>query len=312
MKKIYRLSLLLLLSSFFILQLAQGVLPNSKTITNNGLITPSTEPIIFEYGAEGGIVGKEPEGAYGPFDWAGASGGPVEDGYAKITDVKARTGTKSVKFYQPPPYKSDGDRRITLRKNYGSEHEQYLSYWVWYPDEIVDNTCWRNLGGLKIRYETSPNENDRARNGISIHLTGSSQLLLKVYNLYCPVRKSSSGSLGEDGTYTEVHSGVYLNSSYRNTWIQMQLYIKVSNNTDGGYKFWLNGNEIVSVMGYKTDPRCRGDWTSEGWYYQYSDDGTPYVSITIYNGRNEPEVWCWVDDIVVSREYVPDTYGVNG
>ena len=106
---------------------ALSSLQQEQTTQSTGTITYQknfADEIFFEYGAETGVL--QP-----PFDQI-HTGGIIE-----VDDTYARTGTKSIYFYQKAPPKTDMERRCHLRL-YGRTHEQtegYLSWWVWFGEK---------------------------------------------------------------------------------------------------------------------------------------------------------------------------------
>jgi len=113
------------------------------------------EGIFWEYGGELAQVGDVP---IPPFDMAGGIGDPSNiPQLVQVTDGIARTGTKSLRFYQPPPVKSDAERRVLVREYSSGTQDMYFSWWVYFTDSMTTQYSWRTLKSrLSFRSSTQP------------------------------------------------------------------------------------------------------------------------------------------------------------
>ena len=259
------------------------------------------EGIFWEYGGELAQVGDVP---IPPFDMAGGIGDPSNiPQLVQVTDGIARTGTKSLRFYQPPPVKSDAERRVLVREYSSGTQDMYFSWWVYFTDSMTTQYSWRTLGGLTLRYGNRAEGAWEYRSTIRFAVRGSDErICARVDYLFAPVLSPPSSD------YDEFYSDYTLHD-LAGTWAHFQVYYKMSQTPDGILEAWINNELITSKTGRITDPRGDPRWESEGCYWTYND--FPYLSLAIYNEPTEPECWCYVDDMVLSTEKVPESYGVE-
>ena len=256
-----------------------------------------------------------------PFSHAGRSGScdagdPSPDGYARVDDTHARTGTKSIKYYQPPPdSKCNADRRISCRV-YGGDHDQtelYVSYHLYVDTSIYTSVPtsdnWINLGGIKNRYgPEGTGEESQRRNGFVLQIDPKTkEFFIKHYWLYCKVQGAKYNV-----DYDEYHTGLYA-TDYANKWVHLEFYFKLSSTPTKVYEVFINGISKWSYTGI-SDPTTDSRWTRDEYIWDrrgWNPDGKPYVSVSIYTGTSQPECRMWVDDVVLATEYVPSNYGVG-
>lgn len=289
------------------------------------------ETIFFEYGAEPGIIGTQ-IGLQPPWDEVRGSGTGGYGGTLEIDDTHARTGTKSIYFYQEPPPKVDADRRVTLQY-YGSSHQKHEGYWSWwmYVDGqmLLDNLDWGpNLGGYGIRFGPEDEKLYRWGMGVSWHVSISK----RIYYSYGTNRLTDGIEFADDlpeGTwYLDDVEGYesYTLDDFENEWVHFQFYFKIANGTDGATKAWFSAPDsgiitpvlIADYGNIATDPRGYSEWTDDPIYggncdFLYKNpDAYPKLDIMLYQGVDSFENWMWVDDVVAATEKVLGTYGVYG
>lgn len=242
-------------------------------------------------------------------DHAGMMGSGTRDplSYAEVSSDYARTGTKSVKLYQISPTKSDAQRRVTCREwsSIDGQTEFYWSWWAYFPDNMgnAQSGIWTNLGGLAIRYGPSSWKH-KYYSGVSIYLNDATPR-----RLYARYHKPYDAG-------SNYHwSGFYLNSTYLNKWMHFQCYVKYSNTSTGIYRVWIGDGTTTELVleetGLSNDPRSDSRWESESLYFAYPPDGF-YAKFQLYQPKNSPESWYYIDDFVLSLEKAPEDYGVSG
>ncbi len=246
--------------------------------------------IIFEYGAESGVV--QP-----PWDVAGAHGGASDgSGYAQTSTTHERTGTQSVKLYQPPPYKLEGDRRIVLREYIGThEKDIYWSWWAYFPDIPVWNDAdyWHTLGGIRWCINVGGTA-DFSGIALQIHQYGFLQIFYS--NYFDP---------NDDATVQLTNWKVY---DHLNEWVHFQFHLKLTSDSSGVAQVWINNSLEMDLSGLQTDPESFAAWGAGGYYYA---GGSPFVGTYLYSEKNSLEAYYYADDFVAAREKVPETYRVN-
>jgi len=278
--------------------------------------------ILFEYGADkrNDPVGFTPDDDnywvdgdgvrhYGAWRTAGrvtdqSNDADNVDGYVIVTDEMARSGTRSIKEYQPPPnFKDDGDRRIVVRTSLigpDTELDRYYSWWVYFPDNMFDLIAWRSFGGIQLRYTGS------VRNGIRFFQNGSSdKLIIRLDSIYTPVSSPPRSSTPFVRGHSHEADAANM-ADLLNAWHHLQLHYEI-HETNGAAQAWIDG-EIVFDESGPTDPRGDPEWSSHDWLSWTDERG--YFSASVYNNLNEPECWYFWDDYVCATEYVPDWYRI--
>ena len=300
--KIHWLALLLLLFSFFTVQFSEAVSQSSQTMTNYGSIVfldPATD-IFFEYGAESGVLKP-------PWDFAGLMGDGDRD-YSEVTvsSEQARTGTKSMKFYQESPIKSDAERRVRCREwTDVSFPEMYLSYWVYLPDNMKYDAGgwsgqWSNLGGIGMRCGPTSWKHKYSQ-GFSLYLNDGNPR-----RFYFKETEPYGEYTGEEHIY---NSDYYLNNTYANTWIHVQIYVKYSNSSNGIWTGRINNDLVKNVTGRINDPRGYSRWNDENLVFAYPNG--VHGTVQLYQRTTSPEAWCYADDVVFTDTKVSESYGVG-
>ena len=281
-----RKTCLLGLSFFVALQLLLSCMPRARA---QEVFNPATD-VFFEYGAESGILRP-------PFDHAGSMGSGDHSGsYAAVVGNVARSRARSVMLYQKPPPKSDAQRRVEMRK-YDTKQEYYMSWWALFPDTFPSGE-WKAIASQTLRYGV-PGDTWKYKNSWGFTLTGGPprKIRIRVDNIY-------------RSQHDEWDTGFVLNSTYLNTWIHFELYTKMGANFAGVHKAWINGILVKELTGVTNDPRSDlSRWDSEQCYFVYHDEF--FMSIKLYNDRDEPECWYYFDDVVLSHTYVPSSYHVG-
>ena len=277
-------AVLLLLFSCFAVQFSQAVPQDSQRLTNYGRIVQRAP--IFEYGTESGVLQT-------PWDSLNPSG------QITVSGSYARTGTKSIKLYQPSSPKTD-DQRRTVMRYYNNKSEFYTSWWVYFPDNFGSaggSGQWTTLGGNQKYFGPS---SDKWNYWTEWRFAVNDGNPRRIYMRYKQ----------PFGTIYYYNSDFYLNSTYLNTWIHFQIFCKWGNNSDGIYTSWINNNLVKNLTGITNDPRGYSQWNGENcvWARPYS---SPYIGISCYQPTNSPERWYYVDDVVASDDKVTEDYGVG-
>ena len=258
--------------------------------------------ILWETGAESGTIGDRPKP---PFDFAGPMGDGSRTGsYVVVTDEQVRTGAKAMKLYQVPPTKSDAQRRVTMRQWTYTKNELYASWWVCFPNNMEyagGSGQWTNIGGLSMRYGPSDWEHKYV-SGVGIYAGAGSPR-----NLY-----AKSGEV-YNGPAHYYKSHFYLDSAHLNKWLQFQIYVKLGKNSDGIHRAWIGDGTTTQLVleetGITNDPRGYSRWNSGDLEFAYPH--SQYLNVELYQERNSPERWYYVDDVVLSDTKVPESYGVG-
>jgi len=278
------------------------------------------DSILFEFGADEDPVGFVPDDQYGgPFDQVGGSSpdGMVNNDrvYVRVTDDIARTGTKSVIEHQPPPTKSDAERRVLCREySTGTYPETYFSWWVYFPANIDNLLAWRSFGGAQLKYGPSYADRWDYRNGIRFFQSSSGNILVRIDSIYSSMTGAVWGNPSQKGTYREYDSG-YDITDLLNSWHHFQVRFLIDQ-SNGAYQAWIDEDLVYSETGISTDPQSEPEWAT-GWvwtYAQYFDsvnEPFPYFGPSMYNNVNEPECWYYWDDYVAATQYVPADYRVG-
>lgn len=256
------------------------------------------ETIFFEYGAESGEL--QP-----PWDFVGASGsGSTVGAGAEVSSTHARTGTKSVRLFQPALPKSDAQRRVEASYHSHSKTEFYFSFWAYFPtgyDTVADNADWLNIGGITLYWGDDDDDDGRRwSKGLRSRFT---------------VDKDGTG-LYTRGTWTaNDRTDDWVDFWYEgdkeyltlNTWHHFQIYIKVGE-SDGIVTTWIDNNVNLNRTSEHTDPAYWGEpeagdsWATNEYYS---------LDLTQYGDRTTtPALEVWYDDIVAATEKVSVTYGV--
>ena len=285
---------------------ADSSLQQEVSIQNTGDILFSqdnfTETIFFEYGAESGEL--QP-----PFDVAGPMGSGDKSGsYVQVDNAHVRTGAEAVEFYQIPSNKSDAQRRVELRYH-NTRKEFYLSWWVYFPDNMEEDTpSWgTTLGGFQSFFGPQGINKWLYWTGFRFGSSPSRTIIVS----YRPPFKNYDGGGGNSQSWsTSYNIGDYLNQ-----WVHFQMYVKWAIDYTGVYRAWINNDLVAELTGIKNDPQSYDLWYNDpenGEECIYAS-GYPYPFIVneLYQSQNSPERWYWIDDIVGADEKVPDTYGVS-
>lgn len=303
-RKIGWVSVLTLLFSCFAVQFPQAVSQASQTMTNYGSIVVFDPDIFWEFGAESGMVKP-------PWDVAGPLGsGTKEVSSVEVDNTHVRTGVQAAKFYMPAPPRSDAQGRIDCREDMEEGNgEFYMSWWVYFDSSMEDSggtggsyaSC---LGGIQSYFGPSSN---KWQYWTEYRFYWDDQSPRRLYLKY---HVPFGGNLY--GGYQ-----IKLNSTYLNTWLHFQIYIKWSNTTNGIYRAWANKEGQTPILinertGIKNDPRGYTQWTGD--YAFARPNGRPFIVIQLYQGKTgyAGATWYWFDDLVVSTTQVSETYGVEG
>jgi len=271
--------------------------------------------IFFEYGAESGEL--QP-----PWDKVGASGsGSTEDAYVAVDTTHVRTGNYSMLIHQPPPTKSDAQRRVHALYYSHTQTDFYASWWMFYPSDYEagditsggltlywrnKDTGWSTNKGLRLRTRSGDDGSFYDRfswSGIDDENSGT-----PAWN-----RDASGDPWGINGHRPWVWDAnkVYI---AKNQWHHYQVYMKVSTgtNADGAVGAWIDGNEVMDQTNIPTNPSYWG-YPASGETYNDGISG-PYYKINLeqYGDRDKPEINVWYDDVVGSLEEVPASYRVEG
>ena len=306
-RKIGRVSVLTLLFSCFAVQFSQAVSQASQKMTNYGSIVVFDPDIIWEFGAESGMVKP-------PWDVAGPLGSGTKEGSSvEVDNTHVRTGVQTAKFYMPAPPRSDAQGRIDCREDMEEGNgEFYMSWWVYFDSSMEDSggtgsayaSC---LGGIQSYFGPSSN---RWQYWTEYRFYWDDRSPRRLYIKY--IEPFGSGATAKYDV-----SPIRLNSTYLNTWMHFQIYMKWSNTTNGIYRAWANKAGDTPILfsertGIKNDPRGYSQWTGD--YAFARSDGKPFIVIQLYQGTTgyAGVTQYWYDDVVVSTTQVSESYGVGG
>jgi hypothetical protein len=269
------------------------------------------ESIFFEYGAESGglnpswsSVGISPGGTY--------CSHTSDPSGVWISSTHARTGTKSMYYYQHAPPKDNPCRRITNRY-YGSglSDEYYFSWWVYFPSsdwDKQDGSGWGTvLGGVQIFWGPSGDE-WRWSMGVKFFVEANGN---KRFYLRSGFGSSQSGSSSQycsnDFNYYH-YSDKYLRSGYMDQWVHFQVCIKYRQDGTGEYAGWINDDLVYHKTGLINDPRGYSEWNSKNCKFAVTT--VPWIVTNLYQSLDSPSHHYWVDDCVGAYQKVPEDYGV--
>ena len=290
---------------------ALSSLQQEQTIQSTGTITYQknfADEIFFEYGAETGVLQD-------PWDLVGPNGSGDMSGAGAIIDTTyVRTGSKAIKIFQPVPPKSDAQRRVGL-KLYGASHgldEFYFSFWVYLPtgfESVVQDSSpqWGpTVGGVIIYWGNLNDPNSRWSKGLRFrHLFDYSngdvitQINLNGFDL--------TGDNPTLGNY-EVSGLAGRKVLSTGAWHHFQFYYRMGDMSTGIAKSWVD-NDLVFDETTATDPAYFGEpEAGDLWGEGYSSH--PTVLVESYCSQDTPAHEIWFDDIVISTEKVPESYGI--
>lgn len=248
-----------------------------------------TETIFFEYGAESGVL--QP-----PWDFSGPNGSEDTSGSeVTIVETPVRTGTKSMRFYQVPPPKSDAQRRVGAKYWSHTQHESYFSFWAYFPtgyDTAIETAGWLTIGGYTLYWNKEA--------GGYVGLRARFFMYKDADGLYTQM----SWSRIEDGATSFWKNG---DKSYLtlNQWHHFQIYLK--NNASGNITAWVNDVQTAQWI-EATDGASHGH--QSGDYYWRGDRDTYTLIVETYGADNTPENTMYFDDIVGATQEIPENYGV--
>jgi hypothetical protein len=301
---------------------AHSSLQQEVSIQNMGNILVQdnfAETIFFEYGAETGIIGTQ-IGLQPPWDSV-TYGWPIE-----VDDTYARGGSKSIYIKVTPSGEEgvgDSLRRAFVEESASSHGQQefYWSWWVYFDDvwanDEPDGSYGGRVGDIQIWMRAEGTSGYRwwgVRFGIEPD--GNREIYVSWVEHKFPL------TTREQWDYD---SGKYLQGSghWRNTWIQFQLYIKMSTDPEvGKRKAWIYNSdteEEITVMDETgiTDPTGYDRWDDDNFYFTLGssiggDDqvGSYPFGPCLYTDYENQHEWIWVDDCVAATEKVPHDYRV--
>ena len=263
---------------------------------------PATD-IFFEYGAESGQL-KPPWEVATPMGRGDRSGS-----YVRVDAKHARTGTKSMKFYQVPPVKSDAQRRVEARW-YDSPKDVYISFWVYVDDHWLtkDTYGWGSLFGGAQGYFGPPSNPWKYMTSARWLIHPITREILVSYQCYDIQGTFNVHWRAQDDTF---NTHIKL-TDYLNQWIHLQTHFKCAKDYTGIVEHWFNDSLVKRWTGVKTDPEGYPEWNSQNLAWARGTQGGPWVVSELYQDKDSFESWVWMDDIVGSTTYVPASYRVGG
>jgi hypothetical protein len=280
------------------------------SIQNTGNILTQdnfTTTIFFQYGAETGAL-QPPWSLY-----AMTHGDPpFEPSKNELSSEKARTGNKSIYFYQVPPPKTGDQRHPGVRIYETQKKEYYLSWWAYFDD------CWltqdpdgwgTTLGGWQLFFgpsDIAPGGKWRWWTGGRFHIHGINRRLQFGYGWG---KHADATDFSPDAEAIEQNwDSPYFVTDFLNQWVQFQVYIKMTPDNMGIVRAWFNGKLIAEKTGIKTDPSGYSEW---GRYNcTWAVNQYPFIALELYQSTESFESWTWVDDVVAATEKVPESYRV--
>jgi len=302
------ISIVVILNSLLIvdtsIDLVHSSLQQEVTIQSRGSILAENsfvDKIFFEYGGETGVL-QPPWDHVGPMPEA-----PVS--YAIVDTAHARSGTRSMKLYQPSPPKSDGQRRVSNRYYQTGYKEFYVSWWVYF-DNLWQTTGWGStLGGWQIFFGPSSTPYYWWTGGrFRIHSDRHVLFNYRFGKISGGVDFSAAGN-----AIAQTWDTNYYITDHLNQWIHFQVYVKFRADNTGVVRAWLNNVLVAEKTGIKTDPSGYGEWNNnpvDGTQCVWRVSEYPWIVIELYQHTDSAESWIWVDDVVAATEKVPANYEV--
>ena len=265
--------------------------------------------IFYEYGAEAG-----PLESY----WDSVFGDGITQGLAQINDTYSRSGDYSIYMYQKEPVKTDAERRVHLRIQNISKTEGYLSWWIYFDEQMLEQQLdWgTTLGGWQLWWGPEDEKLYRWWTGGRFGVLDTSRRLTFNYrwgNLEDAIIFSSEAKATEQ-SFT---SSYYL-SDYTDEWVHLQLYWKIGDG-NGVVRAWFNNNLIAELTGLINDPRGYDEWYDDpinggecAFHPSWCGGLSPEIGLDLYQDTISNDNWLWADDIVAADVKVPEDYYLGG
>ncbi|MCW4051989.1 MAG: polysaccharide lyase, partial [Candidatus Bathyarchaeota archaeon] len=263
--------------------------------------------ILFEYGAESGVL-QPPWSLY-----AMTHGDPpFAPSKNEVSSERARTGSKSMYFYQVPPSKTGDQRHPGVRYYDMQEKEFYLSWWTYFDGRWLVNDVdgWgTTLGGWQIFFgpsAESPGGKWRWWTGGRFYIHQTSRYVSFGYGWG---KHSDALDYSPDAEAIEqTWQSNYRVTDYLNQWVHFQLYIKFEADNTGIVRAWFNDDLFAEKTNIKTDPSSYAEWSQYNCVWAVSE--YPFIVVELYQSTESFESWMWVDDVVAATEKVTESYGV--
>ena len=270
----------------------------------NILIQDGFGNTFFEYGAEYGVL-EPPWDTYA----TGHDDPPFEPSKREVSSDKARTGSKSIYFYQPPPPKTGDQRHPGLRLYQTDSKDFYFSWWSYFDNRWLteDTNGWgTTMGGWQVFFGPT-GEKWRWWCGGRFFVSPTSRVVKFSYGVHVNGYESDWWSLKQ---YAEIITTEYYITDYLNQWVHFQVYINFTTDNAGTVKAWFNNNLVMDKSGFATDPQGHCAWNHYNCIWAVNE--YPFLVIELYQSTDSFESCLWIDDVVAATEKVPESYRVVG